>query len=69
MLRLDGTTVLYCYVLLLEFEANLKVVIIDDHSRRHQKSIHCLSRGIIFVLIEAEHYLGKPQFVTTSMAE
>ena len=68
MLRLDGTTVLYCYILLLGFEANLKRIIIDDHSR-HQKSIHCLSHGIVFVLVEAEHYLGQPQFVTTPTAE
>jgi hypothetical protein len=54
-------------ILLLKFEAILKGIIIDDHTGNSRIAI--ASRGIVFVLVEAEHGLVKSQFVTTSMAE
>ena len=45
-------------ILLLEFRAQLKgIIIIDDHTGRHEKNLHCLARRIVFVLVEAEHVL------------
>jgi hypothetical protein len=56
MMRFDGTsTILYCYILLLEFEANLKGIIIDDHTGIRRISI--ASRDIVFVLVEEKHLL------------
>ena len=58
----------YIVILLLEFEANLKGIIVDDHVGIQINS-HCLSPGIVLVLVlvEAEHVLV--QFCTTSMVE
>ena len=58
-------------ILLLEFEANLKGIVIDDHRQASEVFPWpcCLVASIVFVLVEAEHVLVQPQFVTTSMAE
>jgi hypothetical protein len=55
-------------ILLLDFEAIIKGIILDDHTGISRIAI--ASRGIVFVLVEAEHILlVQPQFVTTSMVE
>ena len=57
----------YKVIELLEFEANVKGIIIDDHKDTNRAAV--VSRCMIFVLVEAAHVLVQPQFVATSMAE
>jgi hypothetical protein len=54
-------------ILLLEFEANLKGIVIDDH--RQASEAFPWPRCIAFVLVEAGHVLVQPHFGTTAMAE
>ena len=56
MMRFDGTIVLDCYILLLEFGANLNGIVIDDH-HRHQNHFHGLSHCMVFVLVKSAHVL------------
>ena len=61
----------FIVILLLEFEANLKGIVIDDHRQASEVFPWpcCLVASIVFVRLEAEHVIVQPQFVTTSMAK